>query len=313
MDWFKAQHRVRFSLSKGDEFEDYVAAVLQQFHSDYINPTPKGSLGDGGSDGFAESGRICYACYGSRAQTASEAALKRKVQSDFERATTCWAAFTTWRFITNCSPGPIVTQYIISIQQEHDGLSDRPIEIRIWNEELVWTEVLTALPFGKLNHVFPGAPGLVDIELEDLIPLLDTLSAGDKTDNVDAVAPVPFGKMEYNRLPEAHQMELNTGRRYALRINKWYQGVAAPDLHDRHAARFRRLYEQYRSVVEDAGALLERIYVALAGNDFRMDQRRANAAYAVVAYFFDECHIFEEPPADNMAGGETDVVADQGD
>lgn len=43
---------------------------------------------------------------------------------------------------------------------------------------------------------------------------------------------------------------------------------------------------------------MERIYVSLGGADFRYDDELANAVYAVTAFFFDECDIFEAPPAD---------------
>ena len=72
--------------------------------------------------------------------------------------------------------------------------------------------------------------------------------------------------------------------------------VIIPDC-DAHGERFRAIYLAAREVTTEPVEILERIYVAVAGANFRMDAKRANAAYAVVSYFFDSCHIFETPPA----------------
>ncbi len=53
-DWFKAQHERRYA-SRAETFEQYADAVLTEFHDDFANPTPMGSLGDGGCDGIADS------------------------------------------------------------------------------------------------------------------------------------------------------------------------------------------------------------------------------------------------------------------
>ena len=67
---------------------------------------------------------------------------------------------------------------------------------------------------------------------------------------------------------------------------------------DNHGERFRALYQEARAVTTDPTEILERLYVAVAGPNFRMDGKRANAAFSVVSYFFDSCHIFEMPSSD---------------
>jgi hypothetical protein len=295
-DWYKNAHQLR-SRAKGQEFEDYVTSVLRVLHDDFVNPTPTGTLGDGGCDGLAEAGDIVYACFGSSPQRNAEKVLKKKMEDDFGRAVAQWEVFTRWRFITNSPAGPECAHFISETQQKHLEGSERPIAVRLWTVDDFWTGVVSRLPVEELDLLFPGCPGVKNIELNDLIPLLEELT------NIDAaseegqpVRPVPIDKMDYNIVPELKRFELNEWRHLADRIDTWFDGLSDPDLRDHQGAKFRGIYLKSRGVDSDPAAILERIYVSLGGNDFRFDTRRANAVYAVTSYFFDSCHIFEIPP-----------------
>lgn len=172
----------------------------------------------------------------------------------------------------------------------------RPLDLRIWRPGDLWTNVVSKLATEVLNELFPGAPGIENLELSDLLPLLDTLGQPDDGTEVAAsILPVPPNKMDFNDLPAGSRVEFNGGRLMAPRIDKWYADHSDPSLADAHGERFKEIYRAAREVTTDPAEILERIYVAVAGANFRMDAKRANAAYAAVSYFFDSCHIFEMP------------------
>lgn len=160
----------------------------------------------------------------------------------------------------------------------------------------LWTNIVSKLPPEVLNELFPGAPGIADLELSDLLPLLDALGKpSDDTEAAASVLPVPPNKMDFNNLPEGSRVEFNCGRLLAPRIAAWYADHSDPLLADAHGQRFKEIYRAACELTRKPTEILERIYVAAAGPDFRMDAKRANAAYAMVSYFFDSCHIFEMP------------------
>jgi hypothetical protein len=294
-DWYKAQHMLR-SQELATAFESYMTDVLSQFHDDFVNPDPIGSLGDGGCDGLADAGRIAYACFGSTTERDAERRLENKVKKDFKRATEKWTSFSTWRFVTNSPFGPLSSQAIIDLQKLHEEGTERPIRVRLWTPKHVWSKVVVNLPFEKLDLLYPGCPGAVNVELIDLIPLLDSLrNITAAREEALPVRPVPIDKMDFNAIPDLKRMELNQWRHLAGRIDDWFDGSGDPDLRDHEGVRFRRIYEESRNVDGDSAAILERIYVSLGGRDFRFDSKRANAVYAVTSYFFDLCHIFEVP------------------
>lgn len=296
LEWYHFRHQQECFRS-GSPYEDYVTEVLRRHHNDFINPAPAGTFGDGGCDGIADRGTVLYACYGQRPGRDAERETERKLIADFERGWQTWNTFTEWRFVTNAPIGPKTTRALISLQQEHSCDSSRPLDLRIWTTEDLWSNVVSRLPPEVLNEIFPGAPGVENLELADLVPLLESLGKSGEGDELGQSIPaVPPTKMDFNNLSTGSRAEFNAGRIMAPRIARWYEESADPALYDAHGDNFTKIYRAASAVTTNPAEILERIYVAVAGENFRMHAKRANAAYAVVAHFFDSCHIFEMPP-----------------
>ena len=197
--------------------------------------------------------------------------------------------------------GPESLKVLTRLQQAHRLGVERPLTIRLVKSEDLWVEVVGTLETSILNEIFPGAPGTANVELADLLPLLDALdSSSVVVESGGDVRPVPATKMDFNAMPAASRLEFNAGRVLAPRIDRWYAESSDPSLYGAHGERFRALYQEARSVTEVPAEILERLYVSVAGANFRVDGKRANAAFAVVSYFFDSCHIFETPPEENL-------------
>ena len=300
-EWYRARHQQE-CFKSGTPFEDYATAVLRRHHVDFLNPAPTGSLGDGGCDGLAEAGAVLYACYGQRPGSDAERELVRKINGDFSRALGQWGTFTTWIFITNAPIGPLATAAITAIQQTHGADSSRPLTILAMTPDDLWSRIVNKLPQTVLDDLFPGAPGTANVELADLAPLLETLdSVGAGESSPGAILPVPPHKMDFNQIPEATRAEFNVGRLYAPSVEKGYRNSSNPGLYDAHAERFRQIYIEARAITTDSGEIVERLYVALFGPNLRMEATRANAAYAVISFFFDACAIFERPTGEVMS------------
>ena len=164
----------------------------------------------------------------------------------------------------------------------------------------------------KLDEVIPGVPHAQNVEFADLVKLILSLEDvdGDGPDHIEPIRPVPATKMDFNTLPETTRAEFNAGRLLSARIDKWFSEQADPELRDEKAQRFRVIYQEARRATEDVREIVRRVYGALGGQDFDLSTKRANAVYAVTAYFFDSCDIFEEPPAENAGGEVLDATAD---
>lgn len=296
MSWYHAQFTMRFTTLTGSAFEDFVTALLGDFHPGFINPRPVGRMGDYGCDGITYDGDVAYACFG-YLPGRGERELAAKIEGDFQRAKSKWSSFTQWTFVTNVGPGPEATQRLIQLRQAHAKEALRPITLNLWQCKELWNSCASKLTVEQLDPHFPGVPEAADVQLHAIVPLLQALGSDQPPpfDSGSEIRPVPESKMDFNRIPLATRIEFQVGREHAPRIHAWYSAQEDPTLRDRHAVRFREIYGQASANGEN---VIERLYIALAGQNFRLRSDRANAAYAVTAYFFDECEIFEEPPAE---------------
>jgi len=301
-EWYKAKHREYYLTSSGDDFERYVTRVLELEYRDFINPTPMGRSGDGGCDGTACSGRLFFACYGQRAKTDQDAKTASKLDHDFNRALESWDDFEEWQFVTNASFGPAPTKMLNKFRREHESGSARSLEIRaIVTPERFWDEHVSKLAPEKLDILFPGAPHAQSVELEDLVELIEMLESSPCPDgSASDLRPVSGKKMDYNQVPEVNRCELNVGRLMSQRVEQWFSEQPDPELRDEKAAAFNRIYQRAKGQTDETSEIFSRIYIALAGTDFTLSKSRANAAYAVTAYFFDTCDIFERVPEEEQ-------------
>lgn len=308
--WYRAKHD-QLCLASGEMFEGYATSVLSRLHTDYLNPDPMGSLGDGGCDGLAENGSILYACYGQRATTGVDQKTRDKLVADFARGCANWPTFTTWRFVTNAQFGPTPTASLVALRKQHEKGAERPLALELWKApDDLWWKAVDKLTQQQLDEIMPGVPHAEDVELADLVELLESLTAIDVQvgDLLDPIRPVPSTKMDFNKLPETTRAEFNEGRLLYTRIDSWFAEQTDPGLRDAKAQRFHSIYQEARRATTDVREIVRYIYGALGGQDFDMSTKRANAVYAVTVYFFDSCDIFEEPPL-GYSGGDSDDAA----
>lgn len=316
MQWYCAQHTERCLRFSGESFEKYVTSLLACYHRDFVNPDPMGSHGDEGCDGLAEGGTILYACYGARAKTKVDQKVSEKIVSDFTRGLSCWDSFFTWIFITNSNVGPKGTACFADLQREHGEDKVRPIKMELWRApEDLWRKVGNRLSPDDLDCLFPGVPHSQNVELDDLVDLIHSLECVEISASEASldIKPVPRTKMDYNDIPDSTRIEFNEGRILAPRIEQWFALQADPYLRDAKAQAFNKIYSKAAEAGGDAKEIVERMYIAVGGSDFRLNTKRANAVYALTAYFFDSCDIFEEPPKDYRKGETDDGFADEGD
>ena len=134
---------------------------------------------------------------------------------------------------------------------------------------------------------------ILSTEIQDIIPLLRRIEISEPAP-LDRVRPVPPDKLEKNYLSEDAADLLRAGMRRADEVAEYFDTqIMRPMFRDDLAERFKLKYEQLKYAALDPDTILSELINWLTGTN-RVPRPQA-AALAIVAYFFEQCDIFENP------------------
>lgn len=282
--------KIAFMEKKGDEFQSFFASSMEKrYPADFARVRPWGKIGDRKNDGYLRSKRFLFQVYAPLTIVASDCIAK--IDEDFTECLPHWEEhFDSWIFMHNAMGGlgPDVLKKLLELNNK-----SAKIAVTQWGfEELRQEAMQLAEP--ELASLFGPAPsrkGLIDLGLHDLGPVLDHIVRLPAISEPD-LRPVPADKLQRNMLSDAVAILLKAGMSRADLVRKYFK--LKPTLQDQIAESFHIHYVQLRNSVEtpdDVFAGLQRF----AGGDVIPSPARQNAVLAALAFFFEECDIFERP------------------
>ena len=289
--WWRLRFEVEFRRSKGQGFEDLVQRILEhRFPDEYKPVKAAGSIGDKKCDGLLTEQRLLVACYGPEGGNKDKATAK--IASDFGGAQQHWADdFDTWAFAHNDTAGapPYVHESLKAITNsaDHSKVAEE------WGYARL-RDLVFELTHEQLTELLGPPVTLADIlsvEIADIAPLLKAVE--DATANPLAeVEPVPVDKLERNDFSEWAIELLQLGRRRSPAVGTYFENLKTrplfrDDLGTRFTARYVGLRDDGRTPDEILGALIEWV----AGS--APHPKTHGAALTVIAYFLDQCDIYE--------------------
>lgn len=286
--FYELSFKVAFMERKADEFQAFFSSVMEKrYPGDFIREKPWGKTGDQKNDGYLRTRRILFQCYAPNEIEAAKCVAK--IREDFAGALPYWRAhFDTWVFLHNSMDGlgPDVTKTLLDL-----GAANAPLGVIPWGFEELRQEAM-ALRDIDLASLFGPAPTrqlMVDLGLADLAPVLDQIARLAPTPDPD-LRPVPADKIQRNMLSPAVENLLKAGMSRADLVRKYFQ--MKPTLQDQIAESFRTRYAELRT----DGMSPDNIFSELqrfAGGALVPDPSTQSAVLAVLAFFFEECDIFE--------------------
>lgn len=279
-----------FIKKKADEFQGFFSAIMEKrYPADFIPVRPWGNVGDRKNDGYLRSKRMLFQCYAPNKLNAAKCIAK--IDEDFTGALPHWKQyFDVWVFVHNARDGlgPDVTEKLLALEEAHT-----PLKATHWGfEEL--RQVAMALSGPNLASLLGPAPsreGMIALGLEDLVPVLDHIALMPPAADPD-LRPVPADKLQRNLLSDAVGTLLRAGMSRADLVRKYFK--LKPTLKDQLAETFRTKYQELRETrapPDDMFAALQRF----AGGELVPSPSSQNAILACLAFFFEECDIFERP------------------
>jgi hypothetical protein len=284
---------------RGDTFQDFFADIMEKAHpGDFIRVRPWGNVGDRKNDGYLRSARMLFQVYAPNEMAAAEAI--KKINEDFAGALPHWRQyFDTWVFVHNSEMGlgPEVTAKLLELSATHPE-----VKVTSWGMEELRQKVFELSDDGlaALLGPAPTRAGLVDLGLESLAPVLDQIARLPAPANPD-LRPPPADKIEVNMLSAHVAVLLKAGMSRAPLVRQYF--VRATNKLDELAESFRARYTQLR----DEGGSPDQVFAdlqAFAGGTGVQQPAKQEAVLAVLAFFFEECEIYERVAVPEPGGAD---------
>jgi ABC-3C protein len=283
--------KVAFMEKKADEFQGFFSDIMEKrYPSDFVRVRPWGKVGDKKNDGYLKSKRMLFQCYAPNGWPS--AATEAKIAADLAGALPHWKEwFGTWVFVHNSREGlgPDVLALLLQLGTQH-----QPLLVTQWGFEELRQEALQ-LAEPELASLFGPAPsraGMVALGLDEVRPVLDHIALLNPVAAPD-LRPVPADKLQRNLLSGAVEELLRAGMGRADPVRKYFK--LKPTIQDRIAEAFRQRYGELRASNETPDAIFAALQRFVGGHE-QMPATQ-NAVLAVLAFFFEECDIFERPEA----------------
>jgi hypothetical protein len=291
----KIEFHKKMDECRGEEFEDFFHGVMSRRFDDYIDIRAWGNIGDRGADALRVNARELYACYSP--QVIDMKAVRKKFKSDLESATRQRSGeFDTFIFVNNDRWGthPDISVMLSEAQAAMPHLSFVSMGTRkLWNEILRLDIQQCEDLFGRIK----AEEVVLGIGLADLEPLLDHLIAAKMKIPRNYQVYIPnTRKMKYNKISPEYREEITRGMRDSPLVGEYIQGMNDPMLEDEMAEGFAYHYRRSRAERgDDADQVMEDLMSYVLGNR-RPELRQYVAAWAIITFFFERCHIFESVP-----------------
>ena len=276
---------------RGEAYQDLFASIMERRDVGFQRVRPWGSSGDRKNDGWLPSRRILFQCYAP--STLSPSALATKLQDDYDGAIEYWNDhFDKWVFVHDDLEGmaPLVAKKIAEL----NGRSSA-VQCTAWGHNELRNE------FASLNDsdrvaILGAAIGPSDftsVDASHLRPLIEALGRMSADPAAD-VKPVPRHKIEENQLSPFQVEFLKLGSARAPLVDD-YLGLAyiLPSHTDAIAQAVSNRYQAFRTAGRPPADVFDLMLSWVTGG--LSDTTTMANALAILAYFFERCHIFEVP------------------
>lgn len=286
--FFELNFQVAFMARKGSEFQDFFAAIMEKrYPGDFVRVRPWGNIGDRKCDGYLESKRILFQCYAPNELSSLQCVAK--IDKDFRGALPHWREhFDFWVFVHNDRSGlnADVLKKLLDLSTQHAPLKALPWGFEELRQE---TMMLDAAHLSSLFGVAPSRQGMIEVGLDDLAPILDHIARLAPVPDPD-IRPVPADKLQRNLLSDNVGTLLRAGMSRADLVRKYFK--LKPTLQDQIAESFRFRYGNLRSRNESPDDIFASLQRFAAGERLPSPSTQS-AVLAILAFFFEECDIFE--------------------
>jgi hypothetical protein len=289
--YYEHKFEILYLRTKGNEFQIFFERLMGlAYKADFMACRPWGNIGDRKNDGFLKSDRRLFQVYAPNEMDAARTITK--ITEDFEGAKEHWGKyFDKWSFVHNAIDGlpPHVHDLLLKFEHVNTGITLEP-----WGlEEL--RQIFRRLSLEDRISWFGYAPDeetKARIGFKEIQVVLESLECKIAPSN-SAVKAIPSGKIEANDLSESVSDLIKSGLAKSPLVSAFLDAWHDETLGERLAVSFRKKYEELRETMHP-NKIFNELQTWAGGNQVGTPEHQM-AVFAVLAYYFERCDIFEEP------------------
>lgn len=295
--WWRIGLQLRLRQVHGDSFQEFFGTVMAKtLGSDYVIVRAFGSLGDKGCDGFRSSTGTFYACYGKLEDAGVQVStLVSKIKEDFAKALTNFSGIMKeWHFVHNLTNGlPVEAVLAMEALKKANPTLALGFIGPEGLEKLVF-ELSENDLVGLLGHV-GTAEHTKNMRIQEIAEIIDSIVDGVEANlpPTSSPKPVPFDKMEFNKIPHAWRQMLDAAAKNAAYVDDYLERTADPERGRKLAQIFKTRYQSLKAQGLSPNTIMANLYEGLTGIG-SFPPERGIAAQALLAFLFESCDIFED-------------------
>jgi hypothetical protein len=273
------------------QYEDFFCQIMKLKHSDNFMPCqPWGSEGDKKNDGYLIRERQLFAVNGPRSFKQSR--MIAKIESDFLGALDYWADyFNRWSFVHNqYALPPKINKKLLELATKH-----KQIIFSFWGPDEL-KNIIFSLENAKIDQILgpiPSRSNFTNLTFEDIQPVITSIAKRSNPRSDDFI-PVPEDKLMINGFSDPIIELIRTGMIRAPLVRQYLNLQSNLDLGDQIAETLKRQYEHLRdNTTLEPDDIYSELVSFVLDNDKKSNQVYMVAVHTVLAYFFEQCTIFE--------------------
>lgn len=286
---------IKFRLAcverRGDAYQELFAQIMERRDPGFQRVRPWGNVGDRKNDGWSPARRMLFQCYAPASLNASE--LMAKLDADYAGAIDYWQEyFDTWIFVHDDIAGlaPQVAKKIVEL-----ATNTTEVDCAAWGHIELREEFASLHDQDRTAILGPALTpyDFMSVDASTLKPIVTAL--GYMTPNpLAAVTVVPPDKIKANQLHPAQEEFLKLGSARAPLVEQYLtNSFILPTHADEIAEAVTAKYKTLRAEQRPANEIFDLMLAWISGGGG--DSTTVANSLAVLAYFFERCHIFEVP------------------
>lgn len=290
----------------GRTFQAFFGRVMKAKYGDrYQTTSADYTQGDLKCDGLLLDPLTIHACYGPLNAGHDQSdkttqAMADKVTEDFEGALAQWPKMRGWIFVHSfIDTPPHFLRKIHALKEKYPQVA-----IELYGHDRFVGDI-ESLQDDAIDDLVGSAAlheAVKNLRPKEVLDLVDAIMAHAPSDTEFDEAPkvVPSHKIEFNKLTGKHKDLLVSAYASSKRVEQIIKGHPDPELQRRLASAFRAKYDEYDFQGFEPNEILDKLIAfAMSGEDYSVE--RNAAAVSVVAYLFQLCSIYKEPPGEVAA------------